>query len=83
MPLSAQRLDHDLSHGFPAFPTLGAVAVGMTSDTPRVPVLLDKRRVRVEGIAALRAEEMAGVPVRAARNDDLAFDWGLAGFAAW
>jgi len=54
----------------------------MTAHAPRIPVLLDERRRAVEGIAALRAEEMSDVPFRAAGHDDLAFDRGPAALAA-
>ena len=54
----------------------------MAIDTPRVPLLLDKRHLRIKRIAALRAEKVAGVPLRAARDDDLALDRGGAALAA-
>lgn len=82
MPLSPQRLDHNIRHRFPALATLGTVAISMAVAAPRVAILLDKRRTSVERIATLRAEEVASVPFRAARNNDLAFDRRLARFAA-
>lgn len=82
MPLAAQCLDDNIRHRLPALPTLGAVAVRVAVAAPRVPILLDKRRASIERVAALRAEEVAGVPLGAASHDDLAFDRGLAGLAA-
>jgi hypothetical protein len=51
----------------------------MTPDTPRIPVLLDKRRRRIERIAALRAEEVADVPLGPTRHDHFSFNGSLAG----
>lgn len=45
-------------------------------------ILLDERRAGIEWIAALRTEEMAGVPFSATSDDDLAFNRCLARFAA-
>jgi hypothetical protein len=82
MPLAAQRLDNNIRHRLPALPTLGAVAVRVAVAAPRIPILLHKRRASIEGITALRAEEVAGVPLGATSHDDLAFDGGLARLAA-
>ena len=54
----------------------------MAVATPRISVFLNKRRAGIEGIATLRAEEVASVPFRATSNNDFALDWRLAGFAA-
>lgn len=53
----------------------------MASYTIRIPITLDKRRSRIKRIAALCAEEMSNMPLRAGRNDDLTFNWRLAGAA--
>lgn len=82
MPLAPQRFHHHIRHRLPALATLGAVAVSVAVATPRVPVLLDERRAGVERIAALRAEEVTGVPLCAASDDDFAFDRRFARFAA-
>jgi len=82
MPLAAQRLDDHIRHRLPTLPTLGTVAVRVAVAAPRVPILLYERRARIERVAALRAEEMAGVPLGAACHDDFALDGSLAGLAA-
>ena len=82
MPITTQRLDHDIRNRLPAASTFAAVPVGMTADAPRIAILLHERRSRIERIAALGAEEMALVPFCAARHDDLALDRRLTRFAA-
>lgn len=82
MPLKPQGLHHRLRHGLPALPTLGTIPIRMTPHTPRVPVLLHERRAAVEGIPALRAEEVADVPFGAAGDDDFALDGRFAALAA-
>ena len=54
----------------------------MAAHTPRIALFLHKRRLRVKGIPALRAEEVARVPFSSAGNDDFAFEGGFAGLAA-
>ena len=54
----------------------------MAVATPRIAILFNERRACIERIAALRAEEVAGVPFSATGNDDFAFDRRLARFAA-
>jgi hypothetical protein len=54
----------------------------MAPYTPRIPLLLDKRRAAVKRVAALRAEEVTNVPLRTARDDDLSLDGCLAALAA-
>lgn len=54
----------------------------MAVATPRISVFLNKRRAGIEGIATLRAEEVASVPFRTTSNNDFALDRRLAGFAA-
>ena len=82
MPLGPQRPNHHLRHRFPTLPALGAVAMGMTPDTPSIIVLFDKRGGSVKGVAASGAEEMPFVVGVAAGDDDLVLDGGLTGFAA-
>ena len=82
MPLGAQRLHHRIRNRLPTPLALGAVPIGMAIDAPRVPVLFDERGGGIERITALGAEEVAGVPLGAAGDDDLALDGGFAGFAA-
>ena len=54
----------------------------MAVATPRISILLDERRARIEWIAALRAEKVASVPFSTASNNDFALNRGLARFAA-
>ena len=82
MPIEAQRLQHGVRHGLPATPTLRAVTIRMAAHAPRVAILFHERRLRIEGITALCAEEVPSMPLRTASDDDLAFDWGLAALAA-
>jgi len=82
VPLTPQRLEHHIRHGLPATPALGRVAIRVTADTPSIPFLFDKRRRRIERVSALRAEEMAHVPLGAARDHHLALDGRLAALAA-
>lgn len=82
MPVPPQRLQHRLRDRLPAAPTLAAVPIRVTTHAPRVAVLLHERRAGIERIAALRAEEVARMPLRAARDDDLALDGRLTGLAA-
>ena len=55
----------------------------MTPHTPRIAILLHKRRRAIKRVSALCAEEVADVPLGAARDNDLAFDRRLAAFATW
>ena len=55
----------------------------VTVDTPRVSIFLHKGRRAIERITALGAEEVAGVPLSTACNDDFAFDGRLAALASW
>jgi len=82
MPLAPQRLHHNIRHRLPALAALGTIPISVAVATPRVAILLDKRRTRIEWIAALRAEEVASVPFGTASDDDFAFDRRLARFAA-
>lgn len=82
MPLTPQRLDNNIRHRLPALPALRAVPVRVAIAAPRIPILLHKRRAGIERIAALSAEEVSGVPLRAARDDDFTLDRRLARFAA-
>ncbi|KAI7558154.1 hypothetical protein KC316_g13341 [Hortaea werneckii] len=82
MPLPPQRPHHHFRNRLPALPTLGTIPMGMTPDTPRIIVLLDKRGGSIKGIAAGSAGEMPFVVGVAAGDDDAGFDRGTAGFAA-
>ena len=82
MPLRAQRFNHRIRNRFAAPFTLRAIAISMTIDAPRVPVLFDKRRGGIERVAALCAKEVARVPFSAARDYDFALDRRFAGLAA-
>lgn len=82
MPLRAQRFNHRIRNRFAAPFTLRAIAISMTIDAPRVPVLFDKRGGGIERVAALGAEEVASVPFSAARDHDFALDRRFARLAA-
>jgi len=82
MPLKTQRLHHNIRYRLPAPLTLGTIPIGMAVDTPRIPILLHKRRRRIKRIATLSAEEVASMPLRATSDDDFALDRCLAGLAA-
>ena len=83
MPLPPQSLNHHIRNRLLAFPAFTAIPIGMATHTPRIIVLLNKRRRAIERISTLRTEEMTGVPLRAASNDHLALNGRLARFAAW
>lgn len=82
MPLKPKRLDHNIRHRLSAPLALRTIAIGMTIDTPSIPILLHKRRSRVERITALGAEEVTRMPLRATRDNDLALDRRLAALAS-
>lgn len=82
MPLAPQRLYHHIRHRLPTLTALGTVPVGVAIATPRITILLNERRARIEWIAALRTEEVPGVPLGATSNNDFAFDRRLARLAA-
>jgi hypothetical protein len=54
----------------------------MTTHTPSITILLHKRRRTIERISALRAEEVSHVPLRATRDNHLAFNRCFATLAA-
>lgn len=84
MPLPAERLDHHADHGEPARHALGGAPLGtfgLALDAPGVPVLLDMARALLERVAALRAEEVAKVPVLSQGDGVRAENRGLAVFA--
>jgi hypothetical protein len=54
----------------------------MTSHTPRIPILLHKRRAAIEGIPTLCAKEVTDVPFSTAGDDNLALDRRFAALAA-
>jgi hypothetical protein len=81
VPLAAQGLDDHADDGESALhalrcPPLGALRLAV--DAPGVPILLDVAHARLEGIAALSAEEVAEVPVLSQRDGVLAEDGRLA-----
>lgn len=82
MPLRAQRLDHRIHNRLPALPALGRVPIRMAPNAPRIPIFLNKRRRRIKRVAALRAEKVSDVPLRAACDNNLALDGRLAALAA-
>jgi hypothetical protein len=53
MPFRTERLNNSIDYWLPAFFALGREAVSMTIDTPRVPVLFDKRSVGIEWLSKL------------------------------
>jgi len=55
----------------------------MTRHAPRISLLLDEWRLRLEWIPTLSAEEVVGMPRRAESDNDLAFNGRFAVFAAW
>ena len=81
MPLCPQRLDHRIRNRLPALPTLCTEPIRMAPHAPGVPLLLDKRRLAIERVAALGAEKVSDVPLGAARDHDLALDGRLARLA--
>lgn len=81
MPLSIESLDNHVRHRLPSALALRAEAMRMAVHTPCIPLFLHKRRRRVKWVAALRAEKVASVPFRAARDDDLALNGRLARLA--
>ena len=82
MPLAPQRLHHHIRHRLPALAALRTVPVSMAIATPRIAIFLHERRASIERITTLRAEKVPSVPLSATSNDDFAFDWRLARFAA-
>jgi len=77
MPLRAQRLDNRIRNRLTTALTLRRVPIRMTIDTPRMPILLHKRRVRIERITTLRTEEMPRVPFSATSHHNLPLNRGL------
>jgi hypothetical protein len=82
MPLRPQSLDNRIRNRLATLSTLCTKAIRMAPDTPRISLFFDKRRGRVKWITTLRAEEVADMPLGAARDDDLALDGRLAALAA-
>jgi hypothetical protein len=74
MPLRPQRLHHRIRNRLATALTLRAKPIRMAIDTPRIPLFLHKRHIRIKRITALRAEKVARVPLRATRDDNLALD---------
>lgn len=82
MPLTPQRLNHNICHRLAALAALRTVPVSMAVATPCIAIFLDERRASIERIATLRAEKVPSVPLSATSNDNLALDRSLARFAA-
>ncbi len=82
MPLLPQRHHTPINNRLLATFALPTEAPSMTPHTPRIPIFLHKRRLRIERIAALSAEEMAHVPGSPARDDDFCLDRRLTAAAA-
>lgn len=81
MPLTPQRFDNHIRNRLAALPALRTIAVRVAITAPSVAILLDKRRARIERVAALCTEEVASMPLRATSDDDLALNGRLARFA--
>jgi hypothetical protein len=82
MPLRPQRLDNRICHRLATLLTLGTIPMRMTIHTPRIPILLHKRRARIKRVATLRAKKVSCMPLGATRDNHLAFNGGLARFAS-
>lgn len=85
VPLAAQRLYILTDDGLPALAALGRpslCALGLAVDAPGVAVLFNMRHSVAERVAALGAEEVTVMPVRAEGDDVLADDGRLAVLAA-
>jgi len=54
----------------------------MAPHTPRIPILLDERRLRIKRIAALRTEEMAHMPTTTTSEHDFSLNGCLAASTA-
>lgn len=83
VPFCTKGFHNHICYWSLAFLTLRRIPVGMTVHTPSIPILLYKRRRRIEGITALRAEEMAHVPLCAACHDNFTFYRRLAALTSW
>ena len=81
MPLRPQSLDNRIRYRFATLTTFCAEAIRVAPHTPSVPFLLYERSRRVEWVTALRAEEMANVPLGATGYHDLALNGRLAALA--
>lgn len=74
MPLRPERLNHRIRHRLPTPLTLGTEPIGMTINTPRIPILLHKRGIMRKRIATLRTKEVTRVPLRTTRDNDLSLN---------
>lgn len=77
MPFRAESLDNRIRDRLATALALCTISIGMTVDTPRIAILLHKRRTRIERITTLSTEEMTRMPLRATRNHDLPLNRGL------
>lgn len=82
MPLRTQCLDYRIRDWLPALLALGAVSVCVAINTPSVPVLFYKRGGAIKWVTALRAEEMANVPLSTASHYNLTLYRCFARFTA-
>ena len=85
MPLAPQRPDVLTDHRRTALLALRRPALRplrLAVDAPGISVLLDVRLALIEGVAALGAEKVAVMPVRAQRHDVVPEDRRLAVLAA-
>jgi hypothetical protein len=82
MPLTPKSLHSLLQDHLPTSFALPIEPPRMALHTPRIPIPLHERRLLIERVAALGAEEMAFMPLPAAGNHDFALDGRLAAAAA-
>lgn len=81
MPLRPQRLHNRVRDWLATALALRAEAVRVAIHTPRMAILLDKRRTAIKRITALRAEKMSRMPLGTTRNHYLALNRRLAALA--
>lgn len=81
MPLCAQRLDDRIRDRLATALALCAVAIGMTVDTPRIPILLHEGRAGIKRITTLRAKKVPRMPLRTTSHHNLALNRSLATLA--
>jgi hypothetical protein len=81
MPLCPKRLNNRIRNRLPTPLTLRTIPMRMAIHTPRIPILLHKRRTTIKRIATLRTKEVSSMPLRSTRDDNLTFDRCLAALA--
>jgi hypothetical protein len=82
MPLRPKRLDNRIRDWLATLLALCTVSMSMAIDTPRVSVLLHKRRCGIKRITTLGAEKVSSMPLCTTRNNDFALDGRLARLAS-